>query len=415
MSGSTSNYKYRGLIPRAINKIFSEVGGRFDNKITVKVSFVELYNELMFDLLSETPPQDQSGSNITIQEDTRGEVSVRGLSTIECKNEEEALNCLFEGEQARATTDNSLNVNSSRSHAIFTIHIESRSTIEQSEKVITSKLHLVDLAGNERTKKTGATGLTMKEANYINRSLSFLEQVVVGSTDKKRDHVPYRQSKLTNLLKNSIGGNCYTILIANIWPEASHIEETLSTLRFATRMKQVENVPHVNEIADQSLLIKRYQKEVRDLKQELAMHDTLANPGVTSAEPYTAEQAYEIQKVAQDYLTGVTEDIESLQSVRQVNEFLSQMRNLYSKLKQEGTNLQMMDETINSEKVATADDSLKRRNTIHEGRVGDLDDIGQFGLGKSMRESKPVTKIEISKEKEAEIRAMEQWEEPEET
>ena len=175
MSGSTSNYKYRGLIPRAINKIFSEVGGRFDNKITVKVSFVELYNELMFDLLSETPPQDQSGSNITIQEDTRGEVSVRGLSTIECKNEEEALNCLFEGEQARATTDNSLNVNSSRSHAIFTIHIESRSTIEQSEKVITSKLHLVDLAGNERTKKTGATGLTMKEANYINRSLSFLE------------------------------------------------------------------------------------------------------------------------------------------------------------------------------------------------------------------------------------------------
>jgi kinesin family protein 6/9 len=168
----------------------------------------------------------------------------------ECHNEEEALNCLFEGEQQRAVTDNNLNANSSRSHAIFTIHIESRSTIEQSEKVITSKLHLVDLAGNERTKKTGASGITMREANYINRSLSFLEQVVVGSTDKKRDHVPYRQSKLTNLLKNSIGGNCYTILIANIWPEAHHLEETLSTLRFATRMKQVENVPRVNETAD---------------------------------------------------------------------------------------------------------------------------------------------------------------------
>ena len=150
-------------------------------------------------------------------------------------------------------------MNSSRSHAIFTIHIESRSTIEQNEKVITSKLHLVDLAGNERTKKTGATGITMREASYINRSLSFLEQVVVGSTDKKRDHVPYRQSKLTYMLKNSIGGSCYTIMIANIWPEASHLEETLSTLRFATRMKQVENTPCVNEKADQVLLIKRYQ------------------------------------------------------------------------------------------------------------------------------------------------------------
>ena len=98
--------------------------------------------------------------------------------------------------------------------------MESRSTIEQSEKVITSKLHLVDLAGNERTKKTNAEGLAMKEAAYINRSLSFLEQVVVSACDKKRDHVPYRQSKLTNLLKNSIGGNCRTILVANVWPEA---------------------------------------------------------------------------------------------------------------------------------------------------------------------------------------------------
>ena len=130
MTGSTANYKYRGLIPRAINKIFSEVGGRFDNQITVKVSFVELYNELMFDMLSEVPPSEQSGSNITIFEDAVGEIAVRGLTMTECRNEEEALNCLFEGEQQRATTDNSLNVNSSRSHAIFTIHVESRSTIE---------------------------------------------------------------------------------------------------------------------------------------------------------------------------------------------------------------------------------------------------------------------------------------------
>ena len=175
----------------------------------------------------------------------------------------------------RATSDNGLNKMSSRSHAIFTIHIESRSMIESAEKVIHSQLNLVDLAGNERTKKTGAEGIAMKEAAYINKSLSFLEQVVVSTCDKKRDHVPYRQCKLTNMLKTSIGGNCKTILIANVWPEASHIEETISTLRFATRMNHVTNEPVINEALDQKLLIKKYEKEIRDLKQELALHDSL--------------------------------------------------------------------------------------------------------------------------------------------
>lgn len=250
MCGSTANYKYRGLIPRAINAIFSEVGGRFDNQVNVSISFLEIYNELIFDLLSDTPTYEQTGSGITIQDNHRGEVNIKGLTTVQCKNEEDALNCLFEGEQNRTTADNKLNKTSSRSHAIFTIHIESRSKVEASEKVIHSKLHLVDLAGSERTKKTGAEGITMKEAAYINRSLSFLEQVVVSTCDKKRDHVPFRQCKLTNLLKNAIGGNCKTIFVANIWPEASHMEETLSTLRFAARMKQVTNEPVVNEAMD---------------------------------------------------------------------------------------------------------------------------------------------------------------------
>ena len=134
-----------------------------------------------------------------------------------------------------------------------------------------------------------------------------------------------------------------------------------STLKFATRMMKVSNEATVNILQDPALQIKRYEKEIKDLKQELAMHDTLANPGVVSTEPYTAEQQYEIQRTAQDFLTGKTDDIEDLSSVRQVNGLLSQMRNLFMKLKQEGSSLQMMDETINSEKVATADESLKRR------------------------------------------------------
>lgn len=301
------------------------MGGRFDTQITVKVSYLEIYNELLFDMLSNVPPHEQTGTSISVLDDAKGEVHMKGLTMVQCKNEEEALNCLFEGETNRTTADNLLNKTSSRSHAIFTLHLESRSTIETSEKVIHSQLNLVDLAGNERTKKTGAEGLTLKEANYINRSLSYLEQVVVSTCDKKREHVPYRQCKLTNILKNSIGGNCKTILIANIFPESSHLEETLSTLRFATRMRNVTNESTVNEALDQPLLIKKLEREIRDLKQELALHDVLASKGGQAAvgEPYTPEESYEMQGTSLKYLTGEQEDIDSLTSVRQANEFLN--------------------------------------------------------------------------------------------
>jgi kinesin family protein 6/9 len=139
-----------------------------------------------------------------------------------------------------------MNKASSRSHCVFTLHVECRSRVESSDKVVYSKLHLVDLAGSERTKKTGSSGITLKEATFINKSLSFLEQVVIALCNKNRDHVPYRQSKLTNILRDSLGGNCKTLMIANIWPEPSHLEETISTLKFATRMMRVSNEAVVN-------------------------------------------------------------------------------------------------------------------------------------------------------------------------
>jgi len=184
---------------------------------------------------------------------------------IHTKNEEEALNLLFEGETRKTLASTKMNEHSSRAHCVYTIHIEKKSRGESTEKVVHSKLNLVDLAGSERTKKLDAAA-RMKEANYINKSLSFLEQVVVAAQDSKSDHVPYRQSKLTNLLKNSVGGNCRTVMIANIWPEETYLEETISTLKFATRMMKVQNEPIVNELSDPKLLVKKYQREVRDLK-----------------------------------------------------------------------------------------------------------------------------------------------------
>lgn len=159
----------------------------------------------------------------------------------ECDTEEDALEQLFEGETNRSYAAHLLNSHSSRSHAVYTLHIESRSRVESTEKIVFSKLHLVDLAGSERTKKTGTGGKQLEEAQHINKSLSYLEQVVLALSDKKRDHIPYRQTTLTNLLRDSLGGNCKTVMIANVHCSKQHIEETISTLKFATRMMKVKN------------------------------------------------------------------------------------------------------------------------------------------------------------------------------
>lgn len=248
-------------------------------------------------------PTHEQKNDISLQEDNKGVLIVKGLSKIAVSNEEEALNNLFEGEANRTISEHMLNKESTRSHCIFTIYLEMKSRIESTEKVITSKLNFVDLAGSERVKKTGSTGITLKEATYINKSLTFLEQVVVALTDKgnkkvkTKEHIPYRQSKLTHILKDSIGGNCRTVMIATIWPEEPYINETLSTLNFAKRMMNVINEAAVNIQLDTNALLKKYVKEIKELKQELAMRNTLDNRGRVNYETYTPEEQYEHQKV----------------------------------------------------------------------------------------------------------------------
>lgn len=172
MSGSSMDYKYRGIMPRVISNLFTEIQARYEQSITVRVSYLEIYNEMMYDLLSP-----ELSSNISINEDGKGMIFFKGLTQKICNNEEEALSSLFEGETNRTIAQHRMNSASSRSHAVFTVNLEIRSRVESTEKVIYSKINLVDLAGSERTKKTGSEGQTLIEANFINKSLSFLEQV----------------------------------------------------------------------------------------------------------------------------------------------------------------------------------------------------------------------------------------------
>ena len=335
ISGAPSNFAYRGIIPRSISRLFNEISTKPEYEFNIQVSYLEIYNEIMFDLLPEDGKFLGERANIEFQEDNKGNVIVKGLTKHKVTNEEECFNLLFEGESNRTISEHKLNQGSSRSHCLFMIQLEMKSKIESTEKIMVSKLNFVDLAGSERVKKTGSTGVTLKEATYINRSLTFLEQVVVALTERKgraNDHVPYRQSKLTHILKDSIGGNCKTVMVANIWPEEQFLQETLSTLNFAQRMGGVINITSVNIQLDINAQIRKMTKEINELKQELAMHNTLANRGRINYDPYSPNEQKIQMEAAKKFLVGQSEELE-FDSVRQAKELFYQIRHIYQKVK----------------------------------------------------------------------------------
>uniref|UniRef100_A0A6I8S8W8 Kinesin-like protein n=1 Tax=Xenopus tropicalis TaxID=8364 RepID=A0A6I8S8W8_XENTR len=328
ITGGTENYQLRGIIPRALQQVFKEIEGKSDQSITVRISYLEIYNETLYDLLSTVPDAPAPDTQMTIVDDAQG-VIIKGLSLHLASNEEQALNLLFEGETNRMIGSHILNKNSSRSHCIFTIHVESHSRIISDAKYTISKINLVDLAGSERLGKTGSEEQVLKETTYINKSLSFLEQTIIALTDRSRDHIPFRQSKLTHALKDSLGGNCNTILVANIYGEVSQLSETLSTLRFASRMKCIPAESVVIEHYDPVRVARNLQKEIDHLRQELAVRDTLTNHARVSYEPFNESQIAEINAQVRRYLDGKVDEIDIL-NLRQIQEIFNQFKLILS-------------------------------------------------------------------------------------
>lgn len=172
------------------------------------------------------------------------------------------------GTANRKTAATNMNADSSRSHSLFTIYIETGEQVNDEKRIKAGKLNLVDLAGSERTSKTGAQGQTLKEGIKINLSLTALGNVISSLVDGKSQHIPYRDSKLTRLLQDSLGGNTKTVMIAAVSPADYNYEETLSTLRYASRAKAIKNKPKVNEDPKDALL-KQYESEIQKLKAML--------------------------------------------------------------------------------------------------------------------------------------------------
>jgi len=393
MTGAAENYKHRGLIPRALAQIYKDIDDRPESAVTIRISYLEIYNETMFDLLSTLPETLGAGvqSPLAVVEDPSGGVYVKGQSIHLAQTEEEALNLLFEGETNRAIASHSLNRTSSRSHCIFTVYIESHSRVQSDARFTLSKINFVDLAGSERLSKTRSEGKIQEEAMYINKSLSFLEQTVIALADRRRDHIPFRQSKLTHYLKDSIGGGCNTLMVANVWGEASQIEESVSTLRFACRMMCVPIVPALNEQYDPVLMVRKLEKEIRDLKSELAMHDTLTNRSHVTYEPLSEQQRYEIKQQVRNFSEGGLDEIDIV-NVRQITGVFEAFKEIYSQQEKEieekfRTKYMLVDKTDPSSIAAAQQAGVAISD---EGELVGEPDGTSFGIGPAPTSGKPA-------------------------
>ena len=250
MEGIIDDPEKEGIIPRMIKQVFKSIMlSNGDIEYMVKISIIEIYMEKIRDLL------DLSKVNLNVRENKDKEIYIEDLSEHYVSTEEDVMELIRIGSENRTTNRTNMNEISSRSHSlvVMTIHQKNIKTLEAKS----GKLYLVDLAGSEKISKTGSTGITLEEAKIINKSLSTLGMVINALTDGKSTHIPYRESKLTRVLQESLGGNSKTCLIITCSPSQYNESETLSTLRFGTRAKKMKNKPKINkEVTVQELKLK---------------------------------------------------------------------------------------------------------------------------------------------------------------
>lgn len=274
-----------GVIPLAIKDVFSMIQDTPGREFLLRVSYLEIYNEVINDLL------DPTGQNLRVREDSQG-TYVEGIKEEVVLSPGHALSFIAAGEEHRHVGSNNYNLFSSRSHTIFTLMIESSAHGDEYDGVIFSQLNLIDLAGSESS-KTETTGLRRKEGSYINKSLLTLGTVIGKLSEGKASHVPYRDSKLTRLLQSSLSGHGHVSLICTVTPASSSMEETHNTLKFASRAKRVEIYASRNKIIDEKSLIKKYQREISVLKQELDQLRKGMLVGISHEEIITLKQKLE--------------------------------------------------------------------------------------------------------------------------
>uniref|UniRef100_A0A6J0UPJ8 Kinesin-like protein n=1 Tax=Pogona vitticeps TaxID=103695 RepID=A0A6J0UPJ8_9SAUR len=340
MQGVVDPSSQKGIIPRAFEHLFESVQCAENSKFLVRASYLEIYNEDIRDLLGPNTKQ-----KLELKEHPEKGVYVKGLSLHTVHSIAECERVMETGWRNRAVGYTLMNKDSSRSHSVFTIHMEICVTDERGQDHLrAAKLNLVDLAGSERQSKTGAVGERLKEATKINLSLSALGNVISALADGRCRHVPYRDSKLTRVLQDSLGGNTKTLMVACLSPADNNYDESLSTLRYAHRAKNIQNKPRINEDPKDALL-REYQEEIKKLKAILAQQMSMnvsplllsepTQPEVKPEPPPESQAATEKEKqlIREEYeerLAQLKADYEAEQESRvRLEEDISALRNAY--------------------------------------------------------------------------------------
>ena len=305
ITGGVEKYADRGIIPRSIQYLFSRVSSSH----SIAISYLEIYNGQGYDLLTQRETNRlEELPKVTLREDEEGAFHLQNLTVNAAPTEEEALNLLFLGDTNRVVAETPMNDGSTRSHCIFVLRIESREP--GSELVKRARVYFVDLAGSERVSKSGVDGRLLNESKHINVSLHYLEQVIVALHERSkgnRSHIPYRNSMMTSVLRDALGGNCKTVMVATVSLDDAYVEETISTCRFAQRVALIKNEAVINEETDPVVLIRRLKEEVASLKEEILLLKSA--DGHEEENILTSEVLEILKNRVSDFVQGKTENL----------------------------------------------------------------------------------------------------------
>ncbi|XP_008308225.1 kinesin-like protein KIF18A isoform X1 [Cynoglossus semilaevis] len=331
MLGSQDN---PGVMYRTMKELFKRMDDAKEEKeFAVAFSYLEVYNEQIRDLLSGTGP-------LAVREDSSKGVVVQGLTLHQPKSAEHILEALDIGNRNRTQHPTDMNATSSRSHAVFQIYLRQQDkTASLNPNACVAKMSLIDLAGSERASATNAKGARLREGANINRSLLALGNVINALADpkSKKAHIPYRDSKLTRLLKDSLGGNCRTVMIANVSPSSKSYDDTQNTLKYANRAKEIKSTLKSNvvsldsHIGQYAVICEKQRQEILQLKQKLSEYEE-KNMAPSSTNTMSSKTQAEIRRVSealqQIFLSRTQIRTEQLDLERQMKE--NELRQLYS-------------------------------------------------------------------------------------
>jgi len=390
MEGCRDPPELKGIIPNSFKHIFEKIhsDSNAKKKYLVRASYLEIYMEDIRDLLAHNPK-----NKLELKESADSGVYVKDQRVEVVTSVAEIDRLMQEGNQKRKTGATRMNQTSSRSHSVFTIVIETSEIDERTgeAKIKVGKLNLVDLAGSERQDKTGATGERLQEAMKINLSLSTLSNVIAALVNPLSKHVPYRDSKLTRLLQDSLGGNTKTVMIANCGPASYNYAETLSTLNYANRAKQIKNKPKINEDPRDAML-REFQDEITLLRQQLAaaakgqpINFSLGD-GVNGApgdQRQVKEMKQQLKQEADQDKRRVEEELRKISEEKALSD--KERQELKAKLEREGQQ---------ALRAKQAKEALQKKLKAMEERLL----IGGMIMDKAAKQEEELRKIEIELE-----------------